>query len=174
MPSKVVKAVIFDLDGLLLDTEPMYTRATEIVLQEFGKNYPWDVKAQMMGKPALEAARILVSELEITLAPEEYLRRGTIRQLEVERFHLVLPGTCPNARRARRWGWSRHRSLARYPRRARGDRVQRRRYSCLTVLPQAALPAHADLQSSDSRRFWGRPRWLPEHNEESDREVVVG
>ena len=34
------KHVIFDLDGVLLDTEPVYTRATQQILDEFGKLGP--------------------------------------------------------------------------------------------------------------------------------------
>ena len=32
-----VKCVLFDMDGLLLDTENLYTAGTQKILQEFGK-----------------------------------------------------------------------------------------------------------------------------------------
>jgi pseudouridine-5'-monophosphatase len=67
--------VIFDLDGVLLDTEPLYTRATQEVVGELGAVFDWSVKAGMIGRSDIEGARYLVSTLGIALEPEEYLRR---------------------------------------------------------------------------------------------------
>jgi len=67
--------VIFDLDGVLLDTEPLYTRATQEVVDEFGVVFDWSVKSGMIGRSDLEGARHLVRALGIPLEPEEYLRR---------------------------------------------------------------------------------------------------
>jgi pseudouridine 5'-phosphatase len=67
--------IIFDLDGVLLDTEPLYTRATQEVVGEFGKVFDWSVKGDMIGRSALDGARTLIAALGIPLAPEEYLRR---------------------------------------------------------------------------------------------------
>lgn len=67
--------VIFDLDGVLLDTEPFYTRATEQIVAPFGKVFDWSVKAQLMGRDALASARTLVSALDLPITPEEYLER---------------------------------------------------------------------------------------------------
>jgi pseudouridine 5'-phosphatase len=68
-------ALLFDLDGCLLDTEPVYTAATQAVLDEFGKTFEWSLKRRMMGRDLLVGARLLVAELGIPLTPEEYLRR---------------------------------------------------------------------------------------------------
>ena len=43
-------AAIFDLDGVLLDSEPLYTRATEVVLSRFGKSYDSALKRTVMGR----------------------------------------------------------------------------------------------------------------------------
>ena len=71
----VVTHVIFDLDGVLLDTEPLYTRATQEIVGEFGKVFDWSVKGDMIGRSAMDGARYLVSTLDVPLAPEEYLAR---------------------------------------------------------------------------------------------------
>lgn len=68
---------IFDMDGLLLDTETIYTVAQKEVLSKFGKEFTWELKAKMMGKKALDAARVLVEEtgLQGQLDPEDFLQQ---------------------------------------------------------------------------------------------------
>jgi len=61
---------IFDLDGVLLDTEPLYTQATAAVAARFGKVYDWSVKRDCIGRGTLEAARIIVEALGLPLPPE--------------------------------------------------------------------------------------------------------
>ena len=60
---------IFDLDGVLLDTEPLYTRATAEVAARFGKHYDWTIKRDCIGRGTLEAARIIVDALALPLSP---------------------------------------------------------------------------------------------------------
>src|SRR5262245_7455767 len=60
---------IFDLDGVLLDTEPLYTDATARVAARFGKIYDWSVKRDCIGRGTLDAARIIVDALALPLSP---------------------------------------------------------------------------------------------------------
>ncbi|MEI9941807.1 MAG: HAD-IA family hydrolase [Pseudomonadota bacterium] len=69
--------VIFDLDGVLLDTEKLYTQATQSVVGEYGKTFDWALKSSMMGRHEREAAELLVQTLELPISAEEYLRRST-------------------------------------------------------------------------------------------------
>lgn len=66
--------VIYDMDGLLLDTERFYTEVTQQIVGRWGKVFDWSVKSHMVGRPAIESARYLVQALELPIAPEEYLR----------------------------------------------------------------------------------------------------
>jgi pseudouridine-5'-monophosphatase len=66
--------VLFDMDGVLLDTERIYTQATQQIVGRWGKVFDWSVKADMIGRPALDSARYLVTTLDLPIAPEEYLR----------------------------------------------------------------------------------------------------
>jgi pseudouridine-5'-monophosphatase len=66
--------VLFDMDGVLLDTERIYTQATQEIVGRWGKVFDWSVKADMIGRPALDSARHLVETLDLPIAPEEYLR----------------------------------------------------------------------------------------------------
>lgn len=66
--------VIFDMDGLILDTEKFYTEVQEIILARYNKTFDWSLKAKMMGKKAIESARIFIEETGIdSLTPEEFL-----------------------------------------------------------------------------------------------------
>lgn len=80
-----IKAVIFDMDGLLLDTEPMYTQATNEIVALYGKEYDWSVKSLMMGKPALQAAHILIDKLKLPISPETYLQK---REIILEQYFV--------------------------------------------------------------------------------------
>ena len=66
--------VIFDMDGVLLDTERLYTEATQRIVARFGKIFDWQVKADMIGRPALDSARHLVVALGLPITAEDYLR----------------------------------------------------------------------------------------------------
>jgi pseudouridine-5'-monophosphatase len=66
--------VLFDMDGVLLDTERIYTQATQEIVGRWGKVFDWSVKADMIGRPALDSARHLVDALALPLTPEDYLR----------------------------------------------------------------------------------------------------
>ncbi|RZC33833.1 HAD 2 and/or Hydrolase domain containing protein [Asbolus verrucosus] len=82
---KKVTHVIFDLDGLLLDTECLYTKATQTVVAEFGKTYDYSVKVQVMGLTGVEAAKKLVSLLDLPISWEEYY------ELAKTQYALVMP-----------------------------------------------------------------------------------
>ncbi|KAM6579464.1 hypothetical protein CsatA_003238 [Cannabis sativa] len=71
----LITHVIFDMDGLILDTEKFYTEVQEIILARFNKTFDWSLKAKMMGKKSIESAKIFVEETGISdsLTPEDFL-----------------------------------------------------------------------------------------------------
>lgn len=75
--------VLFDMDGLLLDTEIVYTRVTQRIVGRYGKTFDWSIKSNMIGKRSEESARYLVEALQLPIAPEEYLEeRNELMKLE--------------------------------------------------------------------------------------------
>jgi pseudouridine-5'-monophosphatase len=70
--------VVYDLDGLLLNTESIYTRASQSIAQRFGKVFDWSLKSRMIGKWAIDSAKIFTEALELPLSPEAYLEERRI------------------------------------------------------------------------------------------------
>lgn len=64
------------MDGVLLDTERLYTEASRAVCARYGKTFDWALKSQMMGRQALDAATHLVTALALPITPDAYLRES--------------------------------------------------------------------------------------------------
>jgi pseudouridine-5'-monophosphatase len=84
--------ILFDLDGVLLDTEPLYTEASQRVVAPFGRTYDWSLKAEVMGRPAMVSARVIVERLGLPLTPEEYLARRVRELLPLFEAVPEVPG----------------------------------------------------------------------------------
>ncbi|MGK5095233.1 HAD-IA family hydrolase [Deltaproteobacteria bacterium TL4] len=84
--------VLYDMDGLLLDTEPLYTQVTQKIVERFDKRFEWSLKAKMIGKKAIDSARILVESLELPISPEEYLVERESLLAELFPSAQALPG----------------------------------------------------------------------------------
>ncbi len=78
-------AAIFDLDGVLLDTEPLYSQATQSITERYGKTFDWELKRKMMGGDAVTGARLVLDTLGLPMSVDEYLeeRRQLLEQLFV-------------------------------------------------------------------------------------------
>lgn len=75
--------VLFDMDGVLLDTEPLYTTAYDRVMAPYGASLDWETKATMMGRPALVSAGLVIEKFGLPLKPEELLalRKPILQEL---------------------------------------------------------------------------------------------
>jgi len=71
--SRDVAAYIFDLDGTLLDTEPLYTEAGQAVLEPFGKVFDPALKRRTMGGDSRTSAGIIIQHYGLPLTVEEFL-----------------------------------------------------------------------------------------------------
>jgi HAD superfamily hydrolase (TIGR01509 family) len=84
--------VIFDNDGLLLDTEPFYTKAHQIVAARYGKVFDWSVKSKMIGLRAPDSARVMINALQLPLSVPEYLEARKKMLDEMFPLSEPLPG----------------------------------------------------------------------------------
>ncbi|KAM4062104.1 haloacid dehalogenase-like hydrolase [Hirsutella rhossiliensis] len=88
-----VRACLFDMDGLLLDTEDLYTKCVNLVLQNYGKpELPWSIKAKLQGRPGHEANRIFQDWAQLPIQHDEYLKELTAHQREHFPTAQPLPG----------------------------------------------------------------------------------
>jgi len=68
-----VKAVIFDMDGLMIDTERLYFDVERLIARNFGKEVEDQTLWKMMGRKPLEAITIFAKDLGLDISPEELL-----------------------------------------------------------------------------------------------------
>ncbi len=92
MGLRPVSHVIFDMDGVLLDTERLYTQATNAIVGRFGKIFDWSIKANMIGRPAIDSARYLVDALGLPIGPDEYLAERAVLFEELMPTAEAMPG----------------------------------------------------------------------------------
>jgi HAD superfamily hydrolase (TIGR01509 family) len=64
--SSNLRAVVFDLDGVLANTEDLYEEACETVLGRRGKTYDLPLREQMMGRPVADALQIMIDAHTLT------------------------------------------------------------------------------------------------------------
>ena len=101
----MIEAVVFDLDGVLVDSEPVWEQVRRQVVAEHGGHWAADAQQRLMGMSTGEWARYLSQDLSVGLPPER------VAELVVERMaasytdHLpLMPGAVEAVRRlAARW-----------------------------------------------------------------------
>jgi HAD superfamily hydrolase (TIGR01509 family) len=101
----LIDAVIFDLDGVILDTEELWNEVREGLARERGGRWSERAQADMMGMSSTEWSRYMHDVLGLAEPPEEINREVVQRMLE--RYEQQLPlidGVVDAVRRiAARW-----------------------------------------------------------------------
>ncbi|KAI8641638.1 HAD-like domain-containing protein [Parasitella parasitica] len=85
---------IFDMDGLLLDTERVYTEVTQQILDQHanGDRFTWDVKSRLMGLSGNESATIVVETYKLPMSVEVYLETTAVIQEDLFPHVKLLSG----------------------------------------------------------------------------------
>jgi HAD superfamily hydrolase (TIGR01509 family) len=101
----VIQAVIFDLDGVLLDSEQVWDEAREQLAKERGGRWHENAQRDMMGMSSLEWSGYMHDVIGLPEPPEEISREVVRRLASLYRQDLpVLPGAREAVERlARRW-----------------------------------------------------------------------
>ncbi|KAI1775756.1 HAD-like protein [Hypoxylon cercidicola] len=85
-----IRACLFDMDGLLLDTEDLYTLCINLMLEKYGKtSLPWSIKAKLQGRPGPEANALFHQWAQLPISDSEYL--AELSALQREHFPTAKP-----------------------------------------------------------------------------------
>jgi HAD superfamily hydrolase (TIGR01509 family) len=101
----VIEAVVFDLDGVLLDSEEIWDRAREELARERGGRWHDQAQRDMMGMSSTEWSRYMADVIGLPEPPEEINREVVHRLTELYREELpAIPGAREAVERlAARW-----------------------------------------------------------------------
>lgn len=80
-----VTHVLFDMDGLLLNTEDLYTVAFNNILSQFGEKFTFEMKVKIMGTQSHEAANFIISKLGLPITVEEFQKQA------IQQFSMLFP-----------------------------------------------------------------------------------
>lgn len=76
-------AVIFDMDGLMVDTEPLSRSAWERVIAEFGGTVDDELYRRMLGRRTIESAGMVLEQWPIPLTAGELMARKSAAYLDI-------------------------------------------------------------------------------------------
>ncbi|HYZ03159.1 MAG TPA: HAD family phosphatase, partial [Candidatus Binatia bacterium] len=93
----MIEAVVLDLDGVLIDSEQVWSAAREQLVRERGGSWRAEATRAMMGMSSLEWSRYMHDELGVDLPPEEISRAVVARMARLYEERLPL---FPGAREA--------------------------------------------------------------------------
>jgi beta-phosphoglucomutase-like phosphatase (HAD superfamily) len=90
----VIRALIFDFDGLILETEEPVYQSWQEIFQEFGCTFTFDLFGAYIGTTdgAFNPLAELESQLEEPLQYREIRQRQQTREMELVLKRSVLPG----------------------------------------------------------------------------------
>ncbi len=98
--SSATEAVVFDLDGVIVDTEQVWDQVREQLAGDWGGTYSPEAQEAMMGMSSTEWSRYMHDELGLRQSPEEINAEVVRRMLERYRDDLpLLPGAVDAVRR---------------------------------------------------------------------------
>lgn len=85
----MIKAVLFDMDGLMIDSEPLHYQAFNKVFQEFGKELPEAVNNEKyVGISDKDVAQDMVVRFNLSIAPEEVVAKEQEYYMELLQHHV--------------------------------------------------------------------------------------
>src|SRR6516164_7835068 len=94
----MLEAVIFDLDGVLIDSERAWSAAREQLVRERGGEWRADATRQMMGMSSPEWSRYMHDALGVDMQPEQ-IAAEVVQALEA-RYRREGPPLLAGAREA--------------------------------------------------------------------------
>jgi HAD superfamily hydrolase (TIGR01509 family) len=99
VPRPGVSAVVFDLDGVLVNSEAVWDEVRQRYVEENGGHWSDEAQRDMMGMSSVEWSRYVHDRLGVDLPPERISQEVADRVAELYRDHLpLLPGAVESVR----------------------------------------------------------------------------
>lgn len=93
LPMTSPRALVFDMDGLMIDSERLYVEAEREIAASFGRTVSEATLGRMMGRKPVESLRIYVAEAGLPLTAEEaFARRSRIMRRKLCDDLRAMPG----------------------------------------------------------------------------------
>ena len=102
----MIEAVVFDLDGVLVDSEHVWDEVREALARERGGRWHEGAQTDMMGMSSVEWSRYMHDAIGLPEPPDEINREVVERMLARYRDELPLIDGAVSAVRATRGGSS--------------------------------------------------------------------
>lgn len=147
----MIRALLFDMDGLILDTEPIHFLAFRAFLRAFGFDLPESAMGDFVGYDEIENIRDLKEEHHLPGTPEELVARRRAIYLELVSTEplRVFPGFWELSEAARRSGL-------------------KQGVVSSSIRPQVEIPLRRMLEDRASEIRSSRTSGGPRHNDTRD------
>ena len=101
----MIDAIVFDVDGVLIDSEPVWERVRRALVTEHGGRWPDDAQDRMMGMSTAEWSAYMSEYFDLPLSPQKVADQVIAAMTAEYRVHLpLLPGAVDAVRAlAGRW-----------------------------------------------------------------------
>lgn len=89
---KPITHIIYDLDGLLLDTESIHAQVNQTIVSRYGKVFDSTIQSKIIGRTAVDSAQIIIELLSLPLTVEEYLEQKGAMIYDIYPSARPMPG----------------------------------------------------------------------------------
>lgn len=90
----MLKAVIFDMDGVLIDSEPVHLEAFRMMIEDLGVEFDREYYLQFIGSTTEHMWDKIIKDFGITLSKEELMNRSdeNVGKIIKDKGYPVMPG----------------------------------------------------------------------------------
>ena len=102
---EALEAVIFDMDGVLVDSEPLHFEAYKSLIGSFGGDYDEEFNSRFLGRRDIEIAPTVIETFSLPHSPEEFVQEKDLIFYElIKTKACALPGVLEALKAANQLG----------------------------------------------------------------------
>lgn len=79
----MISTVIFDMDGVLVNSEPVHQRHEKEMYEELGLELTFEEQQSFVGMSAMDSWRFVIDKYKLDITPQELLLRGRGKYMKV-------------------------------------------------------------------------------------------